>query len=266
MDKKMDKKMRTKNIKNLALTLLSCTSLVGCGAIDRVSNIGQTPQTSKIVNPTTQEGYQPVSLPMPAPKNVKKQKNSLWESDRYTFFKDQRATDVGDIITVLIDIKDEATLDNKTKRTRKSNEGATLNNLLGYQNSINQILPEANIDPATGTLVTPDIVGLNADSAHEGDGSIEREEEIKVRVAAFITQILPNGNMVIYGRQEVVVNFEKRVLQIDGVIRPQDVSVQNSISYDQIAEARIAYGGEGQITDVQQPRYGQQLYDIIFPF
>ncbi len=258
--------METSDLKILTLALLSCTTLAACGAVDRVSNIGQAPQTSKIVNPTTQPEYQPVSLPMPAPKNIKKQKNSLWESDRYTFFKDQRATDVGDIITVMIDIDDEAELDNETERTRSSNEGATLNNLLGYQNSINQILPEANIDPATGTLVTPDIVGLDSDSSHNGQGSIEREEQITLRMAAFITQILPNGNMVIYGRQEVVVNFEKRILQIDGVIRPQDVSTNNTISYDQIAEARIVYGGEGQITDVQQPRYGQQLYDVIFPF
>ena len=95
---------------------------------------------------------------------------------------------------------------------------------------------------------------------------MEREEEVKVQLAALITQILPNGNMVIHGSQEVLVNFEKRILQVDGVIRPEDISTTNTISYEQIAEARIAYGGEGHITDVQQPRYGQQLYDIVFPF
>ena len=111
-----------------------------------------------------------------------------------------------------------------------------------------------------------DLIDLGSTSNSTGSGSIEREEEVTVQLAALVTQLLPNGNMVIHGRQEVVVNFEKRILEIDGVIRPEDISVRNTIRSEQIAEARIAYGGEGQITDVQQPRYGQQLYDIVFPF
>ncbi len=253
-------------LKSLSLLIASASTLSACSsAMDRIENIGQAPEMSKISNPMTQADYQPVSLPMPAPKESIQQKNSLWASDRQTFFKDQRAADVGDIITVLIDINDEAQLENETERTRSSNENAGLNSLLGYQNSLNAVLPEDINDPATG-LINPDVVGLESDSSHNGSGSIEREEEITVRMAALVTQILPNGNMVIYGRQEVGVNFEKRILQINGVIRPQDISIDNTISYDQIAEARIEYGGEGQITDVQQPRYGQQLYDVIFPF
>jgi flagellar L-ring protein FlgH len=110
------------------------------------------------------------------------------------------------------------------------------------------------------------LVDGSATSNFKGSGTVDREEKIKVQLAALITQILPNGNMVVHGKQEVLVNFEKRVLGIDGVIRPQDISVQNTVSYEKIAEARITYGGEGQISDVQQPRYGQQLYDIVFPF
>lgn len=232
--------------------------LNACTAADRLANIGQTPEMSKIENPVTQRGYQPVSLPMPAPKNVARQQNSLWSSDRTTFFKDQRASDVGDIITVMIDISDEAELDNATTRQRANGEDAQAGALLGYETDLAQILPES--------IVNTDLIEFDSTSNHSGTGSIEREEEITVRLAALISQILPNGNMVIYGRQEVVVNFEKRILQIDGVIRPEDISTDNTIAYDQIAEARILYGGEGQITDVQQPRYGQQLYDIVFPF
>lgn len=92
------------------------------------------------------------------------------------------------------------------------------------------------------------------------------KKKITVKLAAIVTQILPNGNFAIEGSQEVRVNYEKRILKVAGVIRPQDVSISNTINYEQIAEARIAYGGEGQITDVQQPRYGQQVYDILFPF
>ena len=81
-----------------------------------------------------------------------------------------------------------------------------------------------------------------------------------------ITEVLPNGNLAIFGRQEVQVNFERRDLVVAGVIRPEDITSGNTIAYEQIAEARVSYGGQGQITDFQQPRYGQQLYDIVFPF
>jgi flagellar L-ring protein precursor FlgH len=232
--------------------------LSGCGAMDRISNIGNAPEMTKINNPVTQEGYKPVSLPMPMPKQSIAQNNSLWASDRQTFFKDQRANDVGDLITVVIEIKDKAELDNETERKRTSTETANLSAALGYEQSLNRILPQA-IDPTN-------LIDGGADSDHKGTGSIDREEKIEVKLAALISQILPNGNMVIFGRQEVLVNFEKRILQIDGVIRPEDISVDNTISYEKIAEARITYGGEGQLSDVQQPRYGQQLYDVIFPF
>ena len=246
------------NIRSTGIALMACTMLSACSTVDRISNIGQAPEMAKIANPMTDPQYQPVSLPMPAPENVVRQHNSLWQSNRVTFFEDQRANNVGDIITVTIDIKDEATLDNKSERTRASQEDAGLDNFLGYEQSLNRILPQV-VDNAN-------LTGFDSNSSHVGSGSIEREDEIKLRMAALIMQMLPNGNMVIHGKQEVLVNFEKRILQIDGVIRPEDISVNNTISYDQIAEARIIYGGEGQISDMQQPRYGQQLYDILFPF
>ena len=133
-----------------------------------------------------------------------------------------------------------------------------MTNLLGYESKLGQVLPEA-VDPSS-------IASLGNKSSHVGEGKVERGEDINIKLAAVITQILPNGNMVISGSQEILVNFEKRILKIAGVIRPQDISVDNTINHDQIAEARIVYGGEGQLSDVQQPRYGQQLYDILFPF
>lgn len=251
-------KITTSSFKKLAIITCAAALLSACTAADRIANIGQPPEMSKIENPVDNRNYRPVSLPMPAPKNTARQSNSLWSSDRTTFFKDQRASDIGDIITVLIDIADEAEIDNETTRSRSNGESAGADSLLGYEASLNRLLPEA-IDNAS-------LIDFDSSSNHSGSGSIEREEEITVKLAALITQILPNGNMVIFGRQEVLVNFEKRILQIDGVIRPEDISTSNTVSYDQIAEARIVYGGEGQITDVQQPRYGQQLYDIVFPF
>ncbi len=245
--------------KTTLIALIACTMLVSaCSTADRISKIGKAPEMTKISNPMADPEYQPVSLPMPAPKTAIKQNNSLWQGNRTTFFEDQRANDVGDIITVMIDIKDEATMDNETERTRTSDETSGLDTILGYEQALNRILPQA-IDNTS-------LADFDSKSLHKGTGSIEREDAIKLRMAALITQILPNGNMVIHGKQEVRVNFEKRLLQVDGVIRPEDISVNNTISYDQIAEARIIYGGEGQISDMQQPRYGQQLYDILFPF
>ena len=129
---------------------------------------------------------------------------------------------------------------------------------MGFEGAFDVILPEA-VDPM-------DLVDIDTRSVHEGEGSVEREETINLKVAAIVTQTLPNGNLVIRGRQEVRVNFEVRELFIAGVIRPEDITADNTIDSSKVAEARIIYGGRGQLTDVQQPRYGFQLLDIIYPF
>lgn len=241
-----------------ALVLFMGCTLSACGAADRLANVGKAPDMAPIVNPQNQPGYKPITMPMPAPEVAYRQPNSMWQSNRKSFFKDQRAGNIGDILTVVIDIKDEAELKNNSTRSRSSSESAALDRLLGLEAALHQILPEA-VDNAA-------LVGAGADSSHVGNGQIKREEEVTLKLAAIVTQILPNGNMAISGKQEVRVNFEKRVLNIDGVIRPEDISIDNTISYEKIAEARISYGGEGQITDVQQPRYGQQVFDVVFPF
>lgn len=247
-----------KNIVTLGASVIAIMTLTACGATERLAEVGKAPEMAAIENPTTAENYRPVSMPMPAPKASIRQQNSLWASDRQTFFEDQRADEVGDILTVVIDIKDKAELDNSSERSRSSSEDAGLDALLGYELDLDQVLP-------TG-VNNANLIGAGATSRHAGEGTIDREEKIKLKLAALVTQILPNGNMVIQGRQEVRVNFEKRILEIAGVVRPQDISIDNSVSYEKVAEARISYGGKGQITDVQQPRYGQQVFDVLFPF
>lgn len=242
----------------IILCLLMGCSLSACGSMDRLANVGKAPDMSRISNPQTQPDYQPVSMPMPAPQIATRQPNSMWQSNRKSFFKDQRAGNIGDILTVMINIEDEAELKNNTSRTRSSSESAGLDSLLGYETKLPKIFNK-NLDNTA-------LVEGGADSSFDGDGQIKREEEVTLKLAAIITQILPNGNMVISGKQEVRVNFEKRILNMDGVIRPEDITVDNTIGYEKIAEARISYGGEGQQTDVQQPRYGQQVFDVIFPF
>ena len=232
--------------------------LGGCNTLQRLKTIGEAPPMSPIVNPVQQPEYQPVVLPMPRPESSVHQPNSLWRAGARAFFKDQRAARVGDILTVNITIEDEATIDNETTRSRQNTEDANLTRFLGYEGSLGAVLPQS-IDPTN-------LVDAASNSSSTGRGSVNRSESIKLNVAAIITQVLPNGNLVLTGSQEVRVNYEVRVLTVSGVVRPEDISAVNTINHTQIAEARIAYGGRGQITDVQQPRYGQQLYDVIFPF
>lgn len=258
-NEKINKDMWVKRKVPLAFALLASVALCGCGTMqDRMANIGKAPELSAIENPQENPGYKPVSLPMPEQAPVSSQPNSLWQGGRTAFFKDQRASAVGDILSVIIDIKDEADLENKTSRTRQNSEEAAIPSVLGLESKLGKLLPDA-VDPTS-------LIDATSGSSSAGDGKIEREEEIKLKVAAMITQRLPNGNFVIVGRQEVRVNFEVRELLVTGVIRPEDIATSNTISYEKIAEARISYGGRGQITDVQQPRYGQQFFDVVFPF
>jgi flagellar L-ring protein precursor FlgH len=245
--------------KAAVLALLLSVPLAGCGnMIDRVAEIGKEPSMDPIENPMHADNYQPVSLPMPTPMQDIRQPASLWRQGSRAFFKDQRAGKVGDILTVVIEIQDQATLNNGTTQDRDGSNSAGLDNLLGYETLLSDIFPDG-ID--AGNLVNSD-----SESSTSGNGTVNRSEAIRLRVAAVITQVLPNGNMVLQGTQQVRVNYELRALTVGGVIRPEDINNVNEIDYDKIAEARIAYGGKGTLSDVQQPRFGQQVYDIFFPF
>ncbi len=240
------------------VTGLLVAVLAGCNALTRMSEVGQEPPMTAIQNPATLHGNEPIAMPMPPPQVVERKPNSLWRPGSRAFLKDQRATEVGDILTVLIVIADDASISNATQRNRTNGEDASASSVLGYELNFAQVLPQA-IDPTN-------LITMDSTSNSQGSGSVDRVEKINLKIAALVTQVLPNGNLVIAGRQEVRVNFEVRELQIAGLIRPEDITSTNTISYDQIAEARISYGGRGHISDVQQPRYGQQIYDIIWPF
>ena len=183
---------------------------------------------------------------------------SLWQSGPRSLFGDRRARSIGDIVTVMVEINDKAEIDNSTNRSRNASESLGVPNMFGLEQHLTRILP--------GTPDLSTLVAANSDSASGGTGSVSREESIDLKVAATVTDVLPNGNLVIYASQEVRVNFELRDLQVSGVIRPEDISRQNTISYEKIAEARVVYGGRGQITDLQQPRIGQQVLDRVLPF
>ena len=229
-----------------------------CAPLDRLAEVGEAPALTNPQNPTARPNYRPVSLPMPAAEPVQREANSLWRAGSRAFFKDQRASRIGDIITVNFVISDSAAIKNQTRRTRVGSESAEAAAMLGYEASLNRLLP--------GEVDNNNLISADSVSNSQGTGAIDRNEAIKLKVAAVVTQVLPNGNLVLHGRQEVRVNYEMRELQIAGVIRREDIASDNTISAEKIAEARVAYGGRGTISDVQQPRYGQQVYDIIFPF
>jgi flagellar L-ring protein precursor FlgH len=245
------------SIRRIALTgtMLSVVSVAGgCSSIDRLSQIGEQPKLSAIENPTAQPGYKPVQMPMPKPEAVSYNANSLWRNGSRSFFKDQRAHQIGDLLTVTVNITDQANFANETQRSRTNTEDSGITNFLG-----------ANL--LTGKTALPGRI-LTADStaSSDGKGSVQRQESLTTNIAAVVTQLLPNGNMVVEGKQEIRVNFEKRELIVAGIVRPEDIQSDNTIDSSKIAQARIAYGGHGQITDVQQPRYGQQVMDVLLPF
>ena len=234
---------------------MTTSGLGGCSMIERLSHVGTEPPLSAIQNPATQAGYKPVQMPMPAAQPATYNPNSLWRNGSRAFFKDQRAHQVGDILTVKVNITDKAVIANETKRGRDMKEDSGIDNFFGK-----------NKVPVLNAAVPTRIFTGDANSSSEGKGTVNRSEALQTNVAGVVMQVLPNGNLVIEGKQEVRVNFEMRELIVAGIVRPEDIESDNTIDSTKIAQARIAYGGRGQITDVQQPRYGQQVLDVILPF
>ena len=225
--------------------------------VDRPSlPIGEKPKLTEIENPTTQPGYKPVQMPMPKPQPASYNPNSLWRNGSRAFFKDQRAA------------PDRRHPDGDRQHHRQgqhrqrdpaqppSKEDSGRHRFHRHQDARR---PRSKVLP--GRILTAD-----STASSDGKGSVNRQEALQTNVAAVVTQVLPNGNLVVEGKQEIRVNFEIRELIVAGIVRPEDIQSDNTIDSSKIAQARIAYGGRGQITDVQQPRYGQQVIDVLLPF
>jgi flagellar L-ring protein precursor FlgH len=244
--------------RRVASLLAVALALSGCAnAIDRLENVGKAPKLSAVEDPTAQAGYKPVSMPMPSAEPVAYAPNSLWSKGSRAFFKDQRARRIGDILTVAVIITDKAKIDNSTGRSRTETDSTSVGGLPGA-------LADRLLLP--GEAPASNLINNSTKTSQQGNGSVDRSETLSTNVAALVTQVLPNGNLVIEGRQEVRVNNEIRELIVAGVVRPEDIASDNTIESTKIAEARISYGGRGQITDVQQARYGTQVLDVLMPF
>ena len=245
------------------MTIVRCGALLtlalmlsGCGSLARLSSIGRPPPMTSSSDPTQAADYRPLTLPMPARQAPPSDDASLWRSGSRAFFKDQRAANVGDIITVLVNITDAADVEDGTTAEREGKEGLNVPSFFGLGSKVKLLAAATG-----GSLLSTDSTNSN-----DSTGVIKRNETVTLRLAGVITQVLPNGNLVLAARQEVRVNSELRVLQVTGVARPQDIASDNTVTHDRLAEARISYGGQGQLTDLQTPRYGQQLLDVLSPF
>jgi len=238
-----------------SLLVLACVAS-GCSAVSRLSQIGETPKLTAIDNPTTQPGYKPVSMPMPKPETVSYNPNSLWRNGSRSFFKDQRAHQVGDLLTVTVSITDQAKFANETQRNATGSQGSAITDFLGAK----------TLGAQAAKVLPGNLLQANGTTQYDGKGTIQRQESLTTNIAAVVTQVLPNGNLVVEGKQEIRVNFEMRELIVAGIVRPEDIQSDNTIDSTKIAQARISYGGRGQIMDIQQPRYGQQVTDVLLPF
>jgi len=244
--------MLQKRMPIIILLLLSCTA---CAKLEAV---GKVPPFSPVQG--TDEYHAMMTRPLPETVEHKRptENASLWESGRKSLLGDRRALKRGDIMTVVIEIDEKAEISNSSTRARKGSEKAGIPHLLGIPQRLNGKLP-------TGATMGQAFES-NSTSTFAGDGSVRRKEKLTLRVAATVVDVLQNGILSIQGSQEVRVNYEIRELLITGYVRPEDISRQNQITYDKIASARISYGGRGQISSAQKPRYGQEAADIILPF
>lgn len=233
----------------LALLLPACTDL---------NTVGRAPGFSPIEGSNQQYALYSSNMPETADPDSPTDASSLWTGNTESLLGDRRAAQRGDILTVVIEIDDSAKISNSTGRNRSGSAEMGLPHLFGIPQRIDENLPAgASMDTAVET---------NGSSTFAGTGNVTRSEKLTLRVAATVVEELPNGVLKIEGQQEVRVNYELRELIVTGFVRPADISRQNEITYDKIAGARISYGGRGQISDFQQPGYGQQLADIVLPF
>jgi len=236
------------------LLILAAGSALSLGACSTISETVKGPDLAPIGYPAALVPVEQAYLPTPTPASA----NSLWRTGARSFFGDQRARRVGDILTVNIDINDRAQTQNSTQRARSNAISGGVTNFFGLENSLGRAFP-GGFDPAK-------MVGTEGESNASGSGSVNRSERVNLTVAAVVTAVMPNGNMVIQGRQEVRTNREVRELTVAGIVRPEDISSANTIAHTQIAEARISYGGRGDISRMQASPAAQSLVERFSPF
>jgi len=236
--------------------LIVC-SLIPVAACSSLEEVGRAPALSPIESSDEFRAMTSAPLPTYSERGAPNGEASLWSGSRGSLLGDRRASQSGDIMTVVIEIDDKAEISNSTGRARTGSNSMGISSLFGIPERLAEAVPGLELDPA---------IGASSATSFNGNGSVSRNEKLTLRVAVTVIERLPNGVLRIQGSQEVRVNFEVRELIVTGFVRPEDISRQNEITYDKIAGARISYGGRGQITAMQQPSLGQQITDIVSPY
>lgn len=231
--------------------------LPGCGVLANLAEVGKPPPVSASTDPTLAADWRPMTMPTPAPQPPPPVENSLWRPGSRAFFKDERASKVGDLVTIVVNVNDAATANDNTMEQRTDSETMGVPGFFG----LGALMPSFLKGSSPSNLVN-----INSGTNLFTIGQIQRNETVTVRLAAVVTQVLPNGNLVVVARQEMLVNAELRQVKVTGVIRPEDIASDNTVPHDRIAEARITYAGRGQLTEVNEPRWGQQMLDVMLPF
>ncbi|MDR1051235.1 MAG: flagellar basal body L-ring protein FlgH [Deltaproteobacteria bacterium] len=232
------------------VTMAACLVFLapGCGPkLNSPSTLAN--QEAALVNPPVQ------TYPDPA---VKTEGSLFSEDSRPNFFSDMKAERVGDIITINIVETSRASKTANTSTRRSNDVNASVDSLFGLE--------------APGKLPTP--LGMNLaagvqggySSQFSGTGSTSRNENITAKISARIVQVLPNDNLVVRGSQEILVNNEKQYITIQGVVRPADVATDNSVLSTYLADARIEYTGQGDLTNKQREGWLSRALDKIWPF
>lgn len=239
-------------------TVCAAILVLVAGGCARVDHLGRAPRFSATTDGPEHAAMLWPGLPELTENAHPVDRSSLWSGGQSSLLGDHRAVRRGDIMTVVIEIDEKAEISNDTERSRAGSETLEVPELFGVPQRVAGQLP-------VGASLA-NAVDVSSAGSHAGAGSVKRKEKLTLRVAATVVDVLPNGVLAIEGSQELRVNFELRELLVSGYVRPEDISRMNEITYDKIASARMSYGGRGQITDVQQPRYGQQILDMLLPF
>lgn len=241
--------------------------LCGCNMAKKLSTIGEPPELSQIKNPKDLPGYEPVTMPMPAAQAVEQRTNSLWQTGSRAFFKDQRASKVGDVLTVEVKLDRKQSIQMKPDIEPQSSLNATVNAVLGHHLPIQKRIAKAlpGKEPSAPGALT-EWANTNSAPVHKATATYDVQDKMNFKMAAVVIEMLPNGNMVVQGREEIRLVNEVREVEIKGIIRREDVNSNNTISSEKIANMRISYGGRGDLSDAQSAPWGQQYMQKILPF
>lgn len=258
------------------ISIISCIILTGCDLMsDRLDEVGRQPQLSKInvyeepfypINEQIEidaklsdlgyeNGYKYPNEGGSTTQSNGASSNSIWKSDSTAFAKSYAA---GDLLSVVVQIADQAQFNNQTQKSRSDAANLSMPSMLGLETVVDHILPPSSSADS--------MINMKGSSSDAGSGKTNRKETIQTTIAVTVIKVLKSGNLVVKGTQEVRVNFDLREVSIEGIVRPEDITINNTVNLEQIAEARVSYGGRGQIFEYQQPPYGKQILDVITPF